>query len=383
MNLHRTWILFFAASTLPLECHALGSGPAVQNEVQSPAPGNQAATQIVRKIGTVVSIAGNAITLKTDSGETANVVVEEGARIVRIAPGERDLKNAVPIQLAEVQVSDRILVAGKMGGDNSLRGASLVLIKQADVAQKQMRETQEWQKHGVGGIVKSIDAANGAITLAITPSYNVVVKTSKETEFLRYANNSVRFSDAKPSTFAEIASGEQLRAHGTKGADGKEFEAKQVISGAFRNIAGVVEKVDPSNSTLVVKDVLSKKTVVVQVTPDSRMQKLTVVTAQRIASLLKNPAASPPASSSGSSSAPPDVQQIISKAPAITMGELQKDGAVILVATPGDGKTGVTAVTLLSGAEPILTSSASGATAAALLAGWNLSNTLTDPAASR
>ena len=39
-------------------------------------------------------------------------------QIVRIAPGEKDLKNATPIQLQDLQVGDRILVAGKASDDN-------------------------------------------------------------------------------------------------------------------------------------------------------------------------------------------------------------------------------------------------------------------------
>jgi hypothetical protein len=68
-----------------------------------------------RRIGAIRAINGTAITLTPDSGPDVNVTVQDAARIVRIPPGEKDLKNATPIQLQELQVGDRILVGGKTG----------------------------------------------------------------------------------------------------------------------------------------------------------------------------------------------------------------------------------------------------------------------------
>lgn len=67
----------------------------------------------------------------------------------------------------------------------------------------------------------------------------------------------------------------------------------------------------------------------------------------------------------------PDFQQVINRLPATTLADLKKEEAVMIVSTPGTSGSEVTAITLLSGVEPILTSNASGA--AALLNGWNLS----------
>jgi hypothetical protein len=67
----------------------------------------------------------------------------------------------------------------------------------------------------------------------------------------------------------------------------------------------------------------------------------------------------------------PDFQQMISRLPAVTIADLQKEEAVMIVSTPGAGGSQVTAITLLGGVEPIITASPS--SAAALLGGWNLS----------
>jgi len=363
----------------------------------------QSSATVARKTGTVKSIKGNAITLKPDSGPDVNVTVQDGAKVVRIAPGQTDLKSATPITLQEIQVGDRMLVRGK-GGDSqdSLTASSIVVMKQADVAQKQQKDLQDWQRRGSGGIVTAIDAATGAVTVSVNPALSVKVKTTKDTEFLRYAANSVKFSDAQKGSFDQIKVGDQLRARGAKSEDGKELTAEEVISGTFRNIAGTISSIDAASGTIVVKDVLSRKSVTVKLTTESQMRKLPAQLAQRIAFFLKSPDAAqamaargnaggaPAGTSSGpgqggpgaggfGASGPgggrpggaPDFQQVIGRLPAVTISDLQKDEAVMIVSTPGTGGAEVAAITLLSGVEPIITASPSNA--AALLSGWNLS----------
>jgi hypothetical protein len=58
--------------------------------------------------------------------------------------------------------------------------------------------------------------------------------------------------------------------------------------------------------------------------------------------------------------------------PAATLADLQKGDAIMIVTTQGTD-SGVTAITLLSGVEPILTASPSGASAMTLPP-WNLNS---------
>ncbi len=343
------------------------------------------ATGVARKAGTVKSISGNNIVLKPDAGSDVNVTVQDGARILRVAPGQTDLKSAVPITLAEIQPGDRILVRGKPGENpDLLLVSSIIVMKQSDVAQKQQKDRMDWQRRGTGGIVSAIDPGAGTVTVATTPAQSVLVKTGKDTGFLRYAPNSVKFEDAQKSTFADIKPGDQLRARGERSADGKELVAEEVISGTFRNIAGTISGIDPAASTLTVKDVLGKKTVTVKLTEESQMRKLPPQLAQRIAFFLKSPEAAQAARAGegpgrqagmrpggARPGGGPDFQQMISRLPAVTLADLQKEEAVMIVSTPGSGSSPVTAITLVSGVEPILTSNVSGA--AVLLNGWNLS----------
>jgi hypothetical protein len=58
--------------------------------------------------------------------------------------------------------------------------------------------------------------------------------------------------------------------------------------------------------------------------------------------------------------------------PAATIGDLQKGEAVMIVTTEGAPGEQVTALTLLSGVEPILTAAPTQTTAANLLSGWSV-----------
>lgn len=346
------------------------------------------ASGLARKTGTVKSVQGNAIVLRDDAGQEIKVTIQPNARILQVAPGQTNLKSAVAMTVAEIQAGDRMLVRGQRGESaDSLLASAVIVMRQSDVAEKQQQERMEWQRHGTGGIVTRTDPDTGTVTLSVTPTQNVVVKVTRDTEFLRYAPDSVKFEDAQKSRFSDIKIGDQLRARGTRSPDGKEITADQVISGTFRNIAGTITAIHPGASTITVKDVLSKKSVTVKLMADSEMRNIPEPLARRIAFFLKSPEAAEASAArfrqrGGGEFArggpggprpggPPDFQQMINRLPAVTLSDLKKDEAVMIVSTPGSGNSDVTAITLLSGVEPILTSNTS--EAAALLNGWNLS----------
>ena len=371
-------------------------GATLKSQDRPSAEGSQTAEgTVVRNVGAVKSISGKSLVLKTDAGPEITISVLDGTRIVRMAAGQSDLKNAPSITLAEVQVGDRMLLRGRSGANGAIEATTLVVMKQADVAQKQQHDREDWQKRGTGGIVSAIDAATGTFTVSVTPTLSVVVKTSKDTSFLRYSPDSVKFADAQKGTIDQIKTGDQLRARGSRSADGKELAAEEVISGTFRNIAGTISSIDAANNTITVKDLLARKSVVIKFNSDSQLRKLAPQMAQRLAFFLKggaqgaqggapaggqSSASGTPAAGStpgGSPQGPrpaggPDFQQMLSRIPSVTLADLQKEDAVMVVAAQGTTNSEVTAITLLGGVEPILTASPNGMGAAALFSGWNL-----------
>ena len=104
-----------SAAGLLLMCLCLASArPSPAQSAPQPTAQTPAAA---RSVGTVKSVSGNSINLTTDAGSDVTVQVLDTTKLVRIAPGQKDLKDATPIQLADVQPGDRILVRGKLADD--------------------------------------------------------------------------------------------------------------------------------------------------------------------------------------------------------------------------------------------------------------------------
>jgi hypothetical protein len=378
----------------------------------------------VHPVGTVKAVSGKTITLTTDAGDVT-VQVQDDARLLRTTPDQKDLKNAAPLDLKDLQTGDRILVRGKLADDGkTVLAASVIAIKQADIATKQAHEREEWQRHGVGGLVTKLDAASGTITIstnAVGAAKDVTVHISKDTILRRYATDSVKFDDAKIAPIDQINTGDQLRARGTRSADGAELTADEVVSGTFRNVAGTINSVDTAANTITVMDLITKKPLTIKVTSDTQLRKLQPQMAQMIAMRLKGgatdasggPSGGAGGGSSGGSATPAakpadgsaaaqggaggqgsqsgqgaaagaggaagraggaarggDMQQILSRMPAATLAELQKGDAVMIVTTEGTQSSGATAITLLAGVEAILQASPQ---ASGILTPWSLS----------
>ena len=189
--------------------------------------------------------------LSVEGGGDTSVVVNDGARLLRIEPGETDLKKAVPLQLAIYRLATGFWCGESTGPDGkSLVAASVIAMKKGDLAEKHAHEQQEWQRHGIGGLVSAVDPAAGTVTVstsALGAKKSVVVHVSKSTVLRRYASGSVKFDDATAAPIDQIKSGDQLRARGQRSADGGELAADEVVSGSFRNISGTIDSVDAAS----------------------------------------------------------------------------------------------------------------------------------------
>ena len=257
-----------------------------------------------------------------------------------------------------------------------MQALRIVAIKQSDLALKQQKDRAEWQRRGVGELVKSVDAASGVLLLssgAGATAKTITVHIAKTTLLKRYAPASVRYDLAQPAPIDAIHAGDQLRARGEKNADGTEIAAEEIVSGSFRNISGTITSLDAPALTLTVKDLATKKQVTIHIAAETQMRRLPDRMALMLAMRLKGMASG--AATGGqhggagqwSGGQAPDPQQFLSRAPAIQIGDLQKGEAVMLVAT-GEASE-VSAVTLLAGVEPLLEAPAASQD---LLSNWSM-----------
>jgi hypothetical protein len=386
-------------------------GPAT--EAKPAAPQNAAPQKTPSAVGTIKAISADSLSLATDSGSEVKIQLPADVKVLRVPPGSKDLKEAAPIPLSDLQPGDRVLVRVKPGQDaTSFVAGTIVAMKKADIAEKQQKEREEWQRHGIGGLVSSVDSSQNAITiktLSAAGSKDIVIHVGKDTILRRYAPGSVNFDEATVAPVTQIQPGDQLRARGARSADGSEFTAAEIVSGSFRNIAGIVTGVNAVAGTLTLNDLATKKSVELKVTPESQMRKLPDRMAQGIAMRLKgmgagaaagapsagqpgtpSAAAAPQTQGQGQASGAPggnaggpgvaagasrggggDLQQMLSRLPASPLNDFQKGDAVMVVATSGQGDRPSTVITMLGGVEPILQASSSGA--ASILSPWSLS----------
>ncbi len=374
-----------------------------------------AQTPIAKRIGTIKAINGNTITLAPESGPETAVTVQPNARLLRLAPGEKDLKNATPVQLQDLQVGDTIRARGQASDDGkSIAALEIVVITRSAVQAVSEQMRQDWQKRGIGGPVSAVDPTAGTVTISILSlggkSRTIVVRTSKGTVIRRYAPDSPKSEDAKLSTLQEVQVGDQLRARGNRSAEGDEFAAEEIFTGAFPRFAGLIKSVDASAGTISIQDVVSKKPVQLRITADSQLHKIPAELAQRFAMRLKSamPPGTPGALASASSSSvsgangqaassgPPagigqggggmagggtaggarpgggfDFQRLLDQTPAVALTDLHKGDAVAVLATQGTPSGGSTVIKLFSGVEPILEAAPNGSQAM-MLAPWSL-----------
>lgn len=369
-----------------------------------------------RALGTVSAIDGQNITLKTDAGAQMSVTLTDATKLLQLKPGEKDLKQATPLTLSDLKVGDRILARGITSSDGkSIQATSVIAMKQSDIADKQARERAEWQRNGVGGLVKTVDAATGLIAITtngVGNAKDIAVHISKSTVIRRYAPDSIKFDDAKTASLSDVKAGDQLRARGQKNADGTEIAADEVVSGTFRNIAGILVSSDSAAGTLTVTDLATKQPVTLHISADSQVRKLPPFLAQGIAMRLRGTPAGGQVGPNGASGGPPapnpgqtasprpaagagpggfgggqgpgggqgfgggqgrggDFQQMLARMPAAKLADLNKGDALMIVATEGSATASSTVITLLAGVEPILQAS-SKATPDMILSPWSL-----------
>jgi len=381
---------------------ALAQGPGTAPS----SPPGASSSQSVRPIGVVTSLQPDILTLHTDAGPDLLVPLPDTVSVLRVPPGAKDLKTATKITVGDISVGDRVLVRGRVSDDQkSVLATSVIVMAKTDLEKAREAERLEWQRRGIGGPVKAVNPETKEITISVptlpptpgNPTRPVIITVAADAVLLRYAPNSVKFGDAKPSSFQEIKAGDQVRALGTKSEDGSRFAAEKLVSGTFRNMGATVVSVDAPNSTLTVKDLASGNPVVVRTNPDSSLHRLPPFVAQMIATFNSSgapgsgmpgrPAAGSPGSgpaAGGMSGRPPnggpggapgngpaDFQQMIERAPPLALSELKPGDALIVLSTEGATTSEVTAITVLSGVEPILAARPKGSNDV-VLGPWNM-----------
>ncbi len=216
-------------------------------------------------IGEVKSIDATTkqLTIMTDAGSVVSVSVTDKTTYKKLAPGEKTLTNATDTTFAEIAEGDRIMARGTVTEDRkSVPATQVIVMTKGDLAKKQEAERLEWRRRGILGVITALKPETHEITISnrtMAGTQSVVIPVGEKTEMKRYAPDSIKFGDAKPSTFAELKVGDQLRALGDRSEDPLRFNPQKVVTGSFRTVGGVVTAVDPATGEIKINE-LEKKT---------------------------------------------------------------------------------------------------------------------------
>ena len=347
-----------------------------------------------RLIGQVTStdVEQGRLTVETDHGEAVTVGIDSSTRCMRVPPGEKDLANAVPTAIADINVGDRVLARVPTSTSSPPAAASLVLvIPRADLEQKRQQELADWKARGTVGRIASVDASAREVTLvaqSLRETKTTIVAVQSETGIRRYAPGSIRFQDARPSSFEELKVGDQLWVLGERqeNPEGARIEAEQLVAGAFRNFAATVKTVQASEGWVRVKDLETGKTFSVHIVEESVLRRLPERMAWFLGMALQRSNAGeggPPRNfrrgGSGRGGRPPggagggsgpgstggrrpnmSFQEVLQRAPRFSIDELKPGEPLIVSSTTGEGDTPIKAITVVAGVEPLLAAAPGG-----------------------
>jgi hypothetical protein len=338
-------------------------------------------------VGTVAGLRPETaeIEVKADAGGEVVGRITADTIAQRIAPGEKDLKNARTVKVTDVAAGDRVLVTLEPGTSIVRR---IVVMPAADIARQQEADRTDWQKRGVAGIVSARSGNRITVkTRGLTGEVESVVTVDDRTRFKRYAPDSVKFSDAKPSRLADVSVGDQLRARGEKSEDALKVAAEEVVFGTFLVKAGTVGTVSPEAREFTIRELGSNKPLHVVLTADSQLKLMPAFPAMTGGAARGGmPAGLPPAGGrsgaagrggmmGGAPGGGFDINQMLEHMPAAKLEDLKPGSTVVVSSTKGARNDQLTAIMVLSNADMLIrmasmmSGSGRGATGAAGMSG--------------
>ncbi len=341
--------------------------------------------------GEVTAVESGKLVLKTKDG-AIDVMISDKTAFKKVSPENPKISTAVEANFSEIGVGDKLLVTGEIAADKkSVPAKNIYLMSKAAIAEKQLKESEQWKTRGISGRVTNLNFEKNEVTIAVknlTGESNVIVSPKDNSKILRYAPNSVKYSEAKSSNVKEIYIGDVVRALGDKSEDGTNFKAEEIISGAFQTVGGKVKSIDAANKQVVIEDIKTKKDVIVTVSDASTLKKFPEDMAQKMAQFQtmraggganggfrppqangqsnpQNNQATPP-SGNGQNPAQPgtgggrgmrgDINEMFERLPVITVADLKVGDLIAVSSTKTDNPMKITAIRLLAGVEPFLSS---------------------------
>jgi hypothetical protein len=328
--------------------------------------------------GEVISVTGDKLNLQTKEG-AVEITLQPATAYKKVSPEKPKLADAVEATLADIGAGDKVIVSSLVPADKkSIPARTVYLMTKADITKRNQSESAAWQTRGISGRVVSIDVPNKKIVLAmrgIGGERNITMTPKDIIEYRRYTPDSVKFSDAKASSFGELSVGDQVRALGDRSTDGASFQAEKIVSGSFKMVGGTITAIDAAKKEITIKDIQTGKPVTIAVNDSSILKNFPPDVAQMMAARMTGGGIQPPSQGGGNVAVRPPNQggnpqnpqgggggqmrggrgefdDMIERFPNISLADLKVGAAVAASSTTGATPGRVTAIKLLSGVEP-------------------------------
>jgi hypothetical protein len=324
-------------------------------------------------MGTVTSVDSGAqgLVVQPDSGDRQLARVAPETVLQRILPGEKDLKKAEPIHFGDIATGDRILLTIEPGALDARR---VILMSAKDISNRIEADQKDWAERGISGIVSGKSGNEITVTVkSAGAEHSTVVAVNDRTTYKRYAPDSVRFADAKPSTAQEIQIGDQLRARGAKNTEGSKLAAENVVFGTFLTKAGSVTAIDLNTHEMRITELGTGKPLVVKLTADTQIKAMPDFGAGGPPQFGASgrggfgpPSGGPPngpagfgtppgaAGPAGGAASAPDPVQMIERMPVAGIDAIKAGQSVIVSSTKGTSADQVTAIVVVANAQMLI-----------------------------
>lgn len=319
--------------------------------------------------GDVVSIEPGKIVFTTKDGELA-ATLSDKTEFKKVPPDNRKMSAAVRAEFSDIGVGDKIVVSGIIADDKkTLPARTVYLMSKSELVQHQAKDLERWTKRGISGRITAVNPDTKQITMEVRglgAATSVVLTPKDQVKFLRYAPNSIAYSEAVASKISDISAGDMIRAVGDRSSDGASFAAEEIVTGAFQTHAGTVKSVDAEKNEVVITELQSKKDVTVSLGSASVLKKFPEQMAQMMAARQGGGAGGPggqmrmrPANGMGGGPGGPGgprggIDDMLERFPNITAADLKPGEMIAISSSKTATLDRITAIKLLAGVEPFI-----------------------------
>jgi hypothetical protein len=336
-------------------------------------------------IGEVKSIDATAkqLTIKTDAGSMVTVSLSDKTTYKKLAPGQTTLDNSTDVTLADLAEGDRIMARGTVAADQKTVPAIMVIVMtKGDLAKKAEAERAEWRRRGILGVITALKPETKEITIThrtMAGNQSIVIPVTEKTEMRRYAPDSIKFGDAKPSSFSDLKVGDQLRALGDRTEDPLRFNPQKVVTGSFRTVGGVVKEINAATGEIKISELEKKTPLTIVVKQDAVLRRFPAEfgmggfgprpggaggaapagggqpAAQGNAQQRPQGAGGPGGSGGGRPGGGGfNINDMLERLPTISIADVKVGDTIIVSSTQGVDPTRLTAISLVAGADTLL-----------------------------